>query len=90
MALSNPILSATLNHISLEQIKARKGPPPWSHPVTLADHVTGVVIHQDETAANDNHCHTYDEWWVVLEGEKLEVNENKTAKLRSSAGGKNG
>ena len=69
VALQNPILSPTLNHISLDQIKAEKGAPPWSHAVALADHVVGVVIHQDETAANDNHCHTYDEFWVVLEGE---------------------
>ena len=36
MALDNPILAAALNHISLEQIKAEKGPPPWSHQVGVA------------------------------------------------------
>jgi mannose-6-phosphate isomerase-like protein (cupin superfamily) len=69
MPLSNPILSAALNHISLDAIKAEMGPSSWSHPVTLADHVTGVVIHQPAGTQNDRHCHTYDEWWVVLEGE---------------------
>lgn len=69
MPLNNPILDATLNTISLDAIKKAMGPPPWSHPVVLADHVVGVVIHQDAGTVNDRHCHTYDEWWVVLEGQ---------------------
>ena len=67
--MENPILSQTLNSISLEQIKAEMGPPPWSHAVTLADHVIGVVIHQESGQVNDRHCHGYDEWWIVMEGE---------------------
>ncbi|MEE2657265.1 MAG: cupin domain-containing protein [Candidatus Latescibacterota bacterium] len=69
MALGNPILHAAFNHVSLEEIKAEKGPPNWSHPVALADHVVGVVIYQNPGTENDRHCHTYDEWWIVLEGE---------------------
>ena len=69
MPLSNPILDATLNHIDLEAIKSEMGPPPWSRSIVLADHVCGVVIYQYSGQENDNHCHTYDEWWVVLEGE---------------------
>lgn len=69
MALNNPILSATLNSISLKKIKEEMGPPPWSHPVVQADHVVGVVICQEAGRENDRHCHSYDEWWIVLEGE---------------------
>jgi len=69
MALDNPILSAALNSISLEEIKKQKGPPPWSHSVVSTDHVRGVVIYQDSGQVNDRHCHNYDEWWAVLEGE---------------------
>ena len=69
MSLNNPILDATLNSISLEEIKKEMGPPPWSHSVVLADHVAGVVIYQNSGQINDNHCHNYDEWWVILEGE---------------------
>jgi mannose-6-phosphate isomerase-like protein (cupin superfamily) len=69
MPLNNPILSATLNSISLEEIKKEMGPPPWSHAVVLSDHVAGVVIYQNSGQINDRHCHNYDEWWVVLEGE---------------------
>ncbi len=69
MSLADPILSATLNSISLEKIKAEMGPPPWSHSVVLTDNLRAVVIHQDAGQENDRHCHTYDEWWVVMEGE---------------------
>ena len=69
MPLNDPILDATLNHIDLEAIKFEMGPPPWSRSIVLADHVRGVVIYQYSGQENDNHCHNYDEWWVVLEGE---------------------
>ena len=69
MPLNDPILDATLNHIDLEAIKCEMGPPPWSRSIVLADHVRGVVIYQYSGQENDNHCHNYDEWWVVLEGE---------------------
>ena len=69
MALDNPILSGVLNSISLEEIKSQLGPPPWSHAVVLADHVAGVVIYQESGHENDRHCHNYDEWCVVMEGE---------------------
>ena len=77
MPLNNPILDATLNSISLERIKEEKGPPPWSHSVVIADHVCGTVIYQNPGQDNDRHCHNYDEWWVVLEGEIDWVIEGK-------------
>lgn len=84
--LANPILGNGLNHVSLGEIKRLKGPPPWSHAVVLADHVVGVVIHQDQTASNDRHCHTYDEWWMVLEGEIDWVIEGRDQPVRARAG----
>jgi len=86
MALNNPILDATLNTISLEKIKAEMGPPPWSHAVVLTDHVVGVVIYQNAGQENDNHCHTYDEWWVVLEGEIHWVIEGRDEPVQAKAG----
>ena len=86
MSLGNPILSGALSHISLDEIKAAKGPPNWSHAVTLADHVTGVVIYQDAGTENDNHCHTYDEWWVVLEGEIDWIIEGRDQPVQAKAG----
>ena len=69
MALGNPILHVARNTISLDEIRKEMGPPPWARSVVLAEHVGGVVIHQDSGQINDRHCHDYDEWWVVLEGE---------------------
>ena len=69
MALNNPILDSALNSISLQEIKDKKGSPPWSHAVVLADHLVANLIYQDSGQINDNHCHNYDEWWIVLEGE---------------------
>ncbi len=69
MALNHPILDATLNTIHLEEIKQAMGPPPWSRAVVLADHLAANVICQNSGQINDNHCHNYDEWWIVLEGE---------------------
>ena len=86
MALNNPILDATLNTISLEEIKAEKGPPPWSHAVVLADHIVGNVIYQDAGQINDNHCHNYDEWWIVLEGEIDWVIEGRDEPVTAKAG----
>ena len=86
MALNNPILDATLNTISLEEIKAKKGPPPWSHAVVLADHIVGNVIYQDAGQINDKHCHNYDEWWIVLEGEIDWVIEGRDDPVEAKVG----
>jgi hypothetical protein len=69
MPLNNPILDATLNSINLEAIKKEMGPPNWGRPIVDLDHVRGMLICQESGKINDNHCHDYDEWWVVLEGE---------------------
>ena len=86
MPLDNPILAAALNHISLEEIHKEMGPPSWSRPVVQTDHVVGVAICQEPGRINDRHCHTYDEWWVVLEGEidwVIEGREDRPVKARA-------
>ena len=50
MSLNNPILDAALNTISLEEIKAQKGPAPWVHTVVLADHLAANLIYQNAGA----------------------------------------
>ena len=86
MPFNNPILGAALNTISLAKIKEEMGPPNWSHSVVLADHVAGVVIYQDAGTVNDNHCHNYDEWWVVLEGEIDWVIEGRDEPVQAKVG----
>ena len=86
MALNNPILDATLNTISLEEIKSQKGAAPWVHTVVLADHLAANLIYQNAGQENDNHCHNYDEWWIVLEGEIDWVIEGRDEPVQAKAG----
>ena len=86
MALNNPILDATLNTISLEEIKAQKGAAPWVHTVVLADHLAANLIYQNAGQENDNHCHNYDEWWIVLEGEIDWVIEGRDEPVQAKTG----
>ena len=87
MAFENPILGNGLDHISLEEIKEGLGPPPWSHAVVRTDHIAGTVIYQDSgETRNDWHCHNYDEWWVVLEGEIDWVVEGRDEPIQAKAG----
>ena len=69
MATNTPILGSALNRINLEEIKREMGPPPCSRLVVSSDHVVAAVIYQNSGQINDRHCHDYDEWWVVMEGE---------------------
>ena len=69
MATNTSILGPALNRINLEEIKREMGPPPCSRLVVLSDHVVAAVIYQNSGQINDRHCHDYDEWWVVMEGE---------------------
>ena len=69
MTLAKPILAETLNHVSLDEIKKEKGEPNWVHQLVGADHVNSMLICQNPGTETDYHCHDYDEWWVVLEGE---------------------
>ena len=69
MPTAEGIMHAALNQISIKEIKKKIGPPPASCSVVIAEHVTAAFIRQMSGTINDNHCHDYDEWWLVLEGE---------------------
>lgn len=86
MALTHPVLSAGLNSISIDEIKRELGPPPASCAVVLAEHVVGVFIYQNSGQINDRHCHNYDEWWLVLEGEIDWVIEGREEPVHAKAG----
>ena len=86
MSLNNPILDATLNSISLEEIKKEMGAPNWVRRIVSLDHVAGSIICQESGKINDNHCHDYDEWWIILEGEIDWVIEGKEETVHAKAG----
>lgn len=86
MSITNPVLSATLNQISVDEIKEQLGAPPSSCQVVLADHVVAAFIWQESGQVNDNHCHDYDEWWMVLEGEIDWVIEGREEPVQAKTG----
>jgi len=86
MSINNPILDKALNTISLEAIKEEMGPPNWARRVVAVEHVEGCVICQGAGTVNDRHCHDYDEWWVVLEGEIDWVIEGRGGTVHAKAG----
>jgi len=65
----NSILTPGFHSISLEDVKARHGEPPWSDFVVFTDEMQGILICQSPGRPNDKHYHNHDEWWLVMEGE---------------------
>jgi len=63
-ALNSELLTA-----QIAEIKARKGPPPWSERVVITDEFSVTVICQAPGHRNDHHYHQHDEAWVIAEGE---------------------
>jgi len=86
VAIQSPVLSAALNTISIEEIKKQLGPPPSSCAVVLAEHLSVAFIYQPSGQINDRHCHDYDEWWLVLEGEIDWVIEGREEPVHAKAG----
>jgi len=73
-------------HISLEEIKARHGEPPWAEAVVRTHQMQATVICQAPGHPNDRHYHLYDEWWIVLEGEIHWEIEGQPEPVRARAG----
>jgi mannose-6-phosphate isomerase-like protein (cupin superfamily) len=86
MPISSPVLHAGLNQINIEEIRKQLGPPPASCAVVMADHVNAAFIYQNSGQINDKHCHDYDEWWLVLEGEIDWVIEGREETVHAKAG----
>lgn len=86
MADRKSTLHPGLFSIGLEEIKRRRGAPPWGERVVVSDQITGTVICQAPGTPNDRHYHIYDEWWVVLEGEIHWEIEGEAEPVRAKAG----
>lgn len=64
-----PILNPEALTARLEEIKARKGDPPWVELLAFTDHVQSMLICQAPGHENDYHYHHHDEFWIILQGE---------------------
>ena len=64
--------SAEPKHISLSEIVARHGEPPWAEALFTDGRNNAVLICNAPGQENDAHAHPdFNEWWVVLQGELL-------------------
>lgn len=64
------VFSETDRVLSLEEIKAQKGAPPWGHEFSRTNGTRAVLICQAPGHPNDTHYHEKDEWWFIVEGEQ--------------------
>ena len=69
MATKTAVLSSTCLGLSLDELKARNGPPPWNEKIVISDELTVTAICQPSGHECDRHYHYKDECWYVAEGE---------------------
>ena len=64
--------SAEPRHISIAEIVARHGEPPWAEALFTDGRNNAVLICDAPGQQNDAHAHPdFNEWWIVLQGELL-------------------
>ena len=86
MAERVPLLEVGKLLAGLEDLKAKKGEPPWSEPVVLTDDIQAFIICHPPGQPNDTHYHLHDEWWIVLQGEIDWYIEDEPAPIHARAG----
>lgn len=86
MSARMPILAIGRLQVGLEDLKKRRGDPPWSETVVLGDDVQAFLICQAPGHPNDTHYHHHDEWWIVFQGEIDWYIEGEPEPIRARAG----
>jgi len=86
MAVRAPLLETGRLWTRAEELRARKGPAPWSEALVLSDDIQAFIICHPPGHPNDTHYHLHDEWWVVLAGEIDWHIEDEPAVIRGRAG----
>src|SRR5262249_45382383 len=64
-----PLLDIGQLRARVDDLRARKGPPPWSDTLVMTDDIQAFIICHLPGHPNDTHYHLHDEWWIVLQGE---------------------
>ena len=85
-ATVTPTLNAQQLSLSIEDLKARHGEPPWSERIVANDRYTIGVICQNPGHQNDWHYHLTDECWVIYEGELSWTLEGRDEPIHVKAG----
>ena len=81
-----PTLSANRLKLSIEELKAQHGPPPWHERIVLNDRYVVTVICQAPGHQNDWHYHLVDESWSIYEGELSWTLEGQPEPIHVRAG----
>jgi mannose-6-phosphate isomerase-like protein (cupin superfamily) len=80
-----PLLEVGALLARLDDLKAKKGEPPWSDALVLTDDIQAFIICHAPGHANDTHYHLHDEW-IVLQGEIDWYIEGESAPIHAKAG----
>ena len=90
MATTAPVVKGLMGpgvlHARIEEIRQRKGAPPWSEKIVMNDDIVGTIICQPPGHPTDRHFHLTDEWWFVVEGEIDWEIEGHPEPIRAKAG----
>lgn len=84
--VESPTLQPGRRSISVEEIKARHGEPPWAERIVVNDGFVITVICQAPGHQNDWHYHVVDEAWYIYEGELSWTMEGQDEPIRVKAG----
>ncbi len=85
-ATVTPTLNPQQLSLSIEDLKARHGEPPWSERIVVNDRYVIAVICQNPGHQNDWHYHLVDECWSIYEGELSWTLEGRSEPVRVKAG----
>ena len=85
-ATVTPTLNPQQLTLSIEELKARRGPAPWSERIVVNDRYVVTVICQNPGHQNDWHYHVVDECWSIYEGELSWTLEGRDEPIHVKAG----
>jgi quercetin dioxygenase-like cupin family protein len=85
-ATVTPTLNPQQLALSIEDLKARHGEPPWSERIVVNDRYVISVICQNPGHQNDWHYHLVDECWSIYEGELSWTLEGRDEPIHVKAG----
>lgn len=84
--VESPTLRPGRLTVNVEEIKARRGAPPWAERIVVNEGFTITVICQAPGHQNDWHYHVVDEAWYIYQGELSWTLEGQDEPIHVRAG----
>jgi len=82
----SPVLRPGQLKVAVEELKARRGDPPWVERIVANDRFVVTVICQAPGHQNRRHYHIVEECWYVHEGELSWTTEGEEEPIHVRAG----